>query len=672
MTDSDDEGSSTGEPDYHLTEDFGSTGEAGEEDDSGTRSASARTASTDAEIDREGGEHGESTESTPVLYELQDGCTVDDVEEGEVYRGTVNATVEYGAFVSLNSSVSGLVHESSITEPMEVGEDVKVRVSDVKADGDVELVPVYMHDYDVETVESTVEVASPEIEDLGEHEGSRVAVEGRVKKIRQTSGPTLFTLEDTTGTVEAAAFEAAGVRAYPEVTEGDVVEVTGEVEPHDGDLQIEARSLVVLEGDDAAAFEERVDEALLERAEPPELQPLVDSTVLQELYPELREVAQAIRRAVHEERPIVVRHHADADGIGGGVAVERAVLELVDDVNDDPDAGYHLFNRMPSKAPFYEMEDLTRDLTGALRDHERHGHPLPLLLLIDNGSTEEDIPAYEIADAYDIPVYVVDHHSPDEAVEEHVEAHVNPYRVGGDYAVTSGMICTELARLVNPDVEDEIRHVPAVCGNADRSEADAMEDYLELALREGYSSDDVEAISKALDYESFHLKYNDGRHLVDHILDVVDNTAHVDLVDRLSTQADEAFERQKSAAVPAVERKELDNGVLFCRFDVENHTQKFTFPGPGKTTGAVHDEIVEEQDRAVVTVGYGPDFCVVRGHGVEIDIPEIISELQVEVKGAAVDGGGHLVVGTVKFVQGLRERVLEAFESKVEEAPLKK
>ncbi len=666
MTDSEDDGSSVGEPDYHLTEDFVGLDDTGDStgDDGERRTGSEATAGDDTAEGRE-------EASSPMLYDLEEGCTVDDLEEGEVYRGTVNATVEYGAFVSLNSSLSGLVHESSIAEPMEVGEEVKVRVNEVKENGDVELVPVFMHDFDVETVEVDDSFSTVEVDDLDEHVGDRVAVEAEVTKARQTSGPTLFTLSDETGSVEAAAFESAGVRAYPEITSGDIVRAVGVVETHEGDLQIEVDALQELEDDEAEEVRGRIEGALDEEAEPPELEPLVDSEVVEALYPELRDVASALRRAVLEGRPIVVRHHADADGISGAVAVERAVLEFISQHNDDPEAGHHLFSRMPSKAPFYEMEDLTRDLTRALRDSERHGHPLPLLLLIDNGSTEEDVPAYEIADAYDLPVYVVDHHSPDEVVEEHVDGHVNPYRVGGDYAVTSGMICTELARLVEPDVEDDVRHVPAVAAHADRSEADFVEDLRDMALREGYSSDDVEKISKSLDYESFYLKYNDGRHLVDHILNVVPNDAHVDLVDRLSERADKAFERQKSAALPAVERHELDNGVLFCRFDVENHTQKFTFPGPGKTTGSVHDDIVEEQERPVVTVGYGPDFCVIRGHGVAIDIPEMISELQVEVKGAAVDGGGHLVVGTVKFVQGLRDRVLEALESKVEEASLK-
>ncbi|MFP4632734.1 MAG: OB-fold nucleic acid binding domain-containing protein, partial [Halobacteriales archaeon] len=506
------------------------------------------------------------------------------------------------------------------------------------------------------------------IDELDDHVGDRVALEAEVTRTYQTSGPTIFTLSDETGSVDCAAFERAGVRAYPDVETGDYVRLVGEVETREGELQVETESIDALDEEERREVESRIESVREEEARPPELEPLVESETLEALYPDVRETAAALRRAVMTERPIVVRHHADADGITSGAMIERAVLSLIDEHNDDPEARYHLFRRMPSKAPFYEIEDATRDLNNALRDRERHGHELPLLLIIDNGSTEEDVPAYEMLGAYDVPIYVVDHHSPSDVVDEHVERHVNPYLVGGDYSITSGMICAEVARHVDPDVESDVRHLPAVAGTADRSEADEMTEYREIALRAGYSSDDVSDIADAVDFQSYHLRYDDGRHLVNAVLDVGDQPAHEDLVEDLVRRADEAFEQQKSAAIPAVERAELSNGATFAKFDVENHTQRFTYPGPGKTTGAVHDELVEDADGAVVTVGYGPDFAVVRGHGIEIDIPEIVSELQVEVKGAAVDGGGHLVVGSLKFVRGLRDEVLEALERKVEEA----
>jgi RecJ-like exonuclease len=90
----------------------------------------------------------------------------------------------------------------------------------------------------------------------------------------------------------------------------------------------------------------------------------------------MRRIAQLIRKAVFEGRPIILRHHADADGICAGVAIEVAVTSLIRESGADFDADYFLFKRAPSKAPFYEIEDITRDLDFALKDAARYGQKL--------------------------------------------------------------------------------------------------------------------------------------------------------------------------------------------------------------------------------------------------------------------------------------------------------
>jgi len=626
----------------------------------------------------------DTTATGPVLYHLGEDCTVEDVTEGSVYEGNVNAEVDYGVFVSLNPSVSGLIHESNLASNLQVGEEVKVRVDEIRHDGNLSLMPVHMHDYDevyVKKEKGEVEAETDEdeketgrertpIEELEDIIGEEVLLEAEVVNIRQTTGPTVFTVADETGKIECAAFVGAGERAYPDVEEGDAVALEGESETRDGSVQVEASEIEILEAEKAKEVSRRFEEALKERAEPADIEPLVDSEILYDLYPRLRSIAKGIRGAVLRDRPIVVRHHADADGMASGVAVERAVVSFIQEVTDDPEAKYHLFKRMPSRAPFYEMEDVTRDLNHALKDTERHGHPLPVVLMLDNGSTGEDADAYRTLEAYDVPVYVVDHHSPDDEVEDLLEEHANPYLAGGDYSITSGMLCVELARLVSPSTEEELLHVPAVAGKGDYSEAPEMDAYVELAGEAGYGEEHVEVISEALDYESYQLKYDDGRHLINHILDVEENNAHGKLVPHLAELAEEAFGKQVDAALPNVEEITLSSGATLCTLDVENHTHKFTFPGPGKTTGRIHDLKTDEHEGGVVTVGHGPDFCVIRAEGVDIHIPEIVDELREELPSAGVDGGGHRVVGSIKFVQGMREAVLDALYTKIASAPM--
>jgi RecJ-like exonuclease len=67
----------------------------------------------------------------------------------------------------------------------------------------------------------------------------------------------------------------------------------------------------------------------------------------------------------------------------------------------------------------------------------------------------------------------------------------------------------------------------------------------------------------------------------------------------------------------------------------------------------------------VVTIGFGPDFAVLRSKGVMMNIPKMVRELRDEIPGGGISGGGHLVVGSIKFVEGMREKVLEGLIEKI-------
>ena len=80
-------------------------------------------------------------------------------------------------------------------------------------------------------------------------------------------------------------------------------------------------------------------------------------------------------------------------------------------------------------------------------------------------------------------------------------------------------------------------------------------------------------------------------------------------------------------------------------------------------TGEIHDRLKKKYDK-LVTIGYGPDFAVIRSEGVNLDIPRIVRELQEETN-AGVEGGGHLVVGSLKFIQAKRKDVLSRLAAKI-------
>ena len=562
----------------------------------------------------------------------------------------------------------------------EVGDDVIVFITSIKSrEGKIDLAPAHVEQYNIKRL--TKYIPRTIISDLEHKKGKLVRINGEVQQVQQTSGPTIFTITDESDVTWVAAFDKAGERAYPEIDVGDAIEVVGEVNEHGGKTQIESQSLVKLDGEQTEELHKLIDDALNKKAEPEDVDFLVKSDVLNRLKPKMREAAKKIRRAILDGRTILLRHHNDADGICAGVAMEKAIVPLIESSNPSNDAQYYYFKRSPSKAPFYELEDVVKDLSFALEDQERHGQKLPLIVLLDNGSTEEDIVALMQAKIYDIEVVVIDHHSPGElltkdvvdgeimgatvAVDEYVDTHVNPYLVGGDSQLTAGALATEVAHIINPSVRDLILHLPAVAALGDRAESGEVYQYLKLANRKGFSNEHLGQIAECVDFEAYFLRFMSGRGIMDTILAVDNLDKHKKMIDALYKEYLKRIDTQLKAALPNIKQTQLKNGIYFNLLDVEKFAHKFTFPAPGKTCGFVHDHVIKQlgEDKPIVTLGHGPDFGVFRATDAVneqygFNVNDIVAILADRVPSAGIDGGGHECAGSIKYIEGLGEEVL--------------
>jgi hypothetical protein len=95
-----------------------------------------------------------------------------------------------------------------------------------------------------------------------------------------------------------------------------------------------------------------------------------------------------------------------------------------------------------------------------------------------------------------------------------------------------------------------------------------------------------------------------------------------------------------AALMPHVQSQVLKNNAHLFLFDVELYAHKFTFPPPGKTAGEVHDRLCQRhKDQPVISIGYGPDFAVLRSKGVIMNIPRMVRQLREEIEGAGISGG---------------------------------
>jgi archaea-specific RecJ-like exonuclease len=611
------------------------------------------------------------------VFILHPACDINDLEMGADYKGKVTRVEGYGIFVSLSRKVFGLLRMGN--PDYSVGNELFVRVIDIKRDkGEVDLALSNIKG-SYELVKLKKDLTRTKIGEITKKSmGKTVRMVGEVIQIQQTSGPTIFTISDESGTTWVAAFDEPGVRVYPYLNIGNIVEVIGEVNLHSGKIQIESESMERLRGEQSLEVRRLIDDAIDQKAEPEISEFLIESMILEKLKDRMMNAAKTIRRAVFDGRSILVRHHADADGICGGVAVEKAVIPLLKEMNLDSDAEWHFFRRAPSKAPFYELEDVVKDISFALEDLERHGQKLPLLVLLDNGSTEEDILALMKVKIYDMEVVVVDHHYPGQvedgrvAVDEYVDVHVNPYLVGGDSQLTAGALAVEIARMVNPEVKDRLMHLPGVAAMGDHARSEEAQKYIKIAAEKEYDEDDLEKIASCIDFEAFYLRFMNGRGIIDTILGLGSREKHVKLVDALYEESQRRVENQLKAALPNLKNKKFKNGIIFNVLDVEKYAHRFTFPAPGKTCGYVHDSVVQTYGEGVpiITLAYGPDFGVIRATDAvneifRFNLNNIILKLAHAIPEAGIDGGGHECAGSLKFVEGLSRQVLAAFAEEV-------
>jgi len=674
-----------------------------------------------------------------VVFEFR-GDHPGELTPGRYYRGTVDGFAEFGVFVDIGDSVTGLLHRSELDRRLDSldwdpGDSVFVQVQNVRDNGNVDLgwsirqdesefrgtliddpdadeellaeeeddgeaedeTPTVRTDpapsdpagtptesreaeSDVgvaetegtlgETDEGPAVEAPPEgtvgnlslvtIDELDGHVGERVRIEGEIASARQTSGPTVFEVRDETGTVDCAAFEEAGVRAYPEVGEGDVIRIEGEVERRRGDLQVETEALVVLEDEERAAVTERMEEAMVARARPDEVEPLADDPAVEAVTGPLRDAATAIRRAVLEGRPIVVRHSASADGYLAGVAIERATLPLIRQSHRGADAEYHFFDRRPLQGSVYDMDDATGDVTSMLENSERHGEEIPLFVFVAAGATAESLDGLELLDIYGARRVVVEDRVVDGAVADTVDTVVSPaLENGGGTSATA--LAANVAAHVNGNVREDLLHLPAVSFWEDTPDS-----YRDLATGAGYDADAVRELREAVALEAYYQSYEDKRELITDLV-FADREEARGLAANVSDQFRTKMDAEIETAEANLEHREV-GGETVVVLDTDAYTHRYEFP----PEELLLDELWRRhRDGAMAILGLATDEAYVRTDA-DVDVRALVERAAETAPDAGLDARGARE-GRVEFLSGERgpveDALLEALAEALSAAP---
>ena len=702
-----------------------------------------------------------------VMFEFR-GSHPNQLTPGRFYRGTVDGFAEFGVFVDIGDSVTGLLHESELDRrldnlPWDSGDTVFVQVKNVRDNGNIDLgwsirqserefrgkliddpefdfaklpeelgedestdddgngpvrttpsteetddtdetsesagadstdsddedtedargdtgavrqrqantetaqqtsgsqAAVVTEEADDTETDAVAEADLVDVETLNDHIGETVALEGVIESARQTSGPTVFELRDGTGTVDCAAFEEAGVRAYPEIDAESVVRLVGEVRERRGELQVETETLEALEGEAGTEVTDRMESALLSKARPDAVDLLAEDDAVDALSESLRDAAGEIRRAVFEDRPIVVRHSATADGYVAGAAIERATLPLIREEHANADAEYHYFDRRPLEGDVYEMDDATKDVTGMLTNRERHDEELPLFVFVAAGGTRESLDGMEFLNLYDAPRLVVDTVADDVIVDE-VDTVLSP---GADVASmttvdgeldgpTAAVLAANVAAHVNEDVRDDLQHLPAV------SYWEAVPDaYAEAAESAGFDADTVSDIRDAVALEAYYQSYEDKRELIADLLfagrasDVDDEEAR-GLASHVSEQFRDKLGTAVQTAEANLETRSVD-GVEVAVLDTEAFTHRYDFPPETLLLDELFRRNRKDYD---ALLGVSTDDLHLRSAH-PIDVRELAATTDMEVPDAGV-AAGSTRSQELTFLAGERDAVLDA------------
>jgi len=204
---------------------------------------------------------------------------------------------------------------------------------------------------------------------------------------------------------------------------------------------------------------------------------MIESGILEKLRPRINKVVSLIKQAIDAKRPIWIRHHSDTDGYCAAVALERAILPLIYDRHTrERDQFYH-YARLPSKTPYYDYADATKDVCNFMNRVTKFESKEPMIIICDTGSSEQDILAIKKAKIYGAKIIVIDHHPACKETESLVEAFVNPHLVGSTYDFSAGMVCAEIGNMLNPKVHG-MEFIAAVAGIGDKVTSKEIDAYL--------------------------------------------------------------------------------------------------------------------------------------------------------------------------------------------------
>ncbi|MBN1386612.1 hypothetical protein JW968_06605 [Candidatus Woesearchaeota archaeon] len=387
---------------------------------------------------------------------------------------------------------------------------------------------------------------------------------------------------------------------------------------------------------------------------------LVSSPVLDRLRDKFSSAASLILKSVSENRKIIIRHHGDNDGYCAAFALEKVIIPMIKKAH--PSHAFRYYKRSACRTPFLDYSDATRELSYAT-DDMAFGAKEPLLIVVDNGSSSEDVLSLRKLRISGFRLIVVDHHFPADLqrknrviIDDLVDVHINPHLAGGSNDLTAGMLCAELSRFIDPEAREQ-EVLAAMSGITDKSSGQEQQSYLDLCRRIGYDYDFLADLSMCVDFEAFFSRSFDARGFIDVLLGL-DREKKGEIIRMLIPEILSAHVMRVKVLSENMEKK-IWGGNALCTIDLDRTLPNNSYPASGKSVGLLFDSLKGSHDILVV-LGLRSDGITFRMTRMErFNLNIFIEELTERFPYSNIEGGGHENAGSIRFIPADRDRIAD-------------
>lgn len=358
-------------------------------------------------------------------------------------------------------------------------------------------------------------------------------------------------------------------------------------------------------------------------------------------------ISDHIKKAILHQRPIIIRHHNDSDGISGGFLIETACERLMKKNHLNP---FKYLFRFPCKAPYYDFGDFLRDFNLIQRINERLDTK-PLFIIIDNGSTDNDAFALSCLKTVVHDIIVIDHHRPSQKGDKYendayLTYHLNPYIFGFDNNISAGMLSYECAQKIF-DISD-LKILPAIAGIDDKCEGEEIQQYIDES---GKNFEELKSYAMVVEFIITESRFDITKELMYKILEDADFRQII--LQNAEQKKNVALRTAKSHLV------EIDTHEQYSvySFDITKYADQYSYPRSGKLSGMILREVL--QDKKAFLMCVSDQSIIIRQSETIIPLSELILKLQESLPEAQLSGGGHDQAGSIHFLPGYKDEIIK-------------